>query len=95
VSAVTGEGVDKLLERIEAALAHDNPVYSVQLAPEDGAELAWIYGHGEVLDRHDDAETGRIKLTARFEPRHAGAAVKQLGERLKPLNTEADRAQDG
>jgi GTP-binding protein HflX len=94
VSAVTGEGVDKLLERIEAALAHDNPVYSVELAPEDGAELAWIYGHGEVLDRHDDADTGQITLTARFEPRHAGAAVKQLGERLKPLNTEAKGRQD-
>jgi GTP-binding protein HflX len=94
VSAVTGEGVDKLLERIEAALAHDNPVYSVALAPEDGAELAWIYGHGEVLDRHDDADTGQITLTARFEPRHAGAAVKQLGERLKPLNTEAKGRQD-
>jgi hypothetical protein len=33
-------------------------------------------------------------LTARFEPRHAAAAVKQLGERLKPLNTEAKGRQD-
>jgi GTP-binding protein HflX len=47
VSAVTGEGVDKLLVRIEEALAQDNAVYNVRLAPEDGAELAWIYGHGK------------------------------------------------
>jgi GTP-binding protein HflX len=42
VSAVTGEGVDKLLIRIEAALAEHNPVFRIELAPEDGAQLAWI-----------------------------------------------------
>ena len=83
VSAVTGEGVDKLLARIEAALAEHNPVYRIELAPEDGAQLAWVYGHGEVLDRQD-REDGRIMLTARFDTRHAGAAAKQLGSRLKP-----------
>ena len=85
VSAVTGEGVDKLLIRIEAALAEHNPVVRIELAPEDGAQLAWIYGHGEVLDRQD-GEDGRTTLTARFDTRHAGAAAKQLGTRLKPLS---------
>jgi GTP-binding protein HflX len=85
VSAVTGEGVDKLLIRIEAALAEHNPVFRIELAPEDGAQLAWIYGHGEVLDRQD-GEDGRTTLTARFDTRHAGAAAKQLGTRLKPLS---------
>ncbi len=85
VSAVTGEGVDKLLVRIEAALAEHNPVFRIELAPEDGAQLAWIYGHGEVLDRQD-GEDGRTTLTARFDTRHAGAAAKQLGTRLKPLS---------
>jgi GTP-binding protein HflX len=92
VSAVTGEGVDKLLVRIEEVLAQDNAVYSIRLAPEDGAELAWVYGHAEVLERHDSADTGHIMLTARFEPRHAAAALKQLGERLKPVNGEASGA---
>jgi GTP-binding protein HflX len=85
VSAVTGEGVDKLLIRIEAALAEHNPVFRIELAPEDGAQLAWIYGHGEVLDRQD-GEDGRTTLTARFDTRHAGAAAKQLGTRLKPIS---------
>lgn len=85
VSAVTGEGVDKLLVRIEAALAEHNPVFRIELAPEDGAQLAWIYGHGEVLDRQD-GEDGRTTLTARFDTRHAGAAAKQLGTRLKPIS---------
>jgi len=84
VSAVTGEGVDKLLARIETALAEHNPVFRIDLAPEDGAEMAWVYGHGEVLDRQD-SEDGRTTLTARFDVRHAGAAAKQLGSRLKPV----------
>ncbi len=85
VSAVTGEGVDKLLIRIEAALAEHNPVFRIELSPEDGAQLAWVYGHGEVLDRKD-TDDGRTMLTARFDARYAGAAAKQLGSRLKPVS---------
>jgi GTPase len=84
VSAVTGEGVDKLLVRIEEALAEHQPVYRIELAPGEGAKLAWVYGHAEVLDRKDH-ESGQIALTARFDARNAGVAVKQLGERLKPV----------
>ena len=24
------------------------------IAPQDGARLAWLYQHGEVVDRHDE-----------------------------------------
>ena len=83
VSAVTGEGVPALLARVEEALAEHNPVFRIELAPEDGAQMAWVYSHGEVLDRKD-GEDGHTTLTARFDARHAGAAAKQLGARMKP-----------
>jgi len=85
VSAVTGEGVPALLARVEEALAEHIPVFSIDLAPEDGAQLAWVYGHGEVLDRKE-GEDGRIRLTARFDVRHAGTAARQLGGRMKPAD---------
>ncbi len=81
VSALTGEGVDRLLTIIEKALAGSNPVLSVKLAAGEGAELAWIYAHAEVLDRvdHDD---GSVVVLARFDERQAGVAIKRLGNRI-------------
>ena len=83
VSALTGEGVPAMLEMLEERLSHRNPVLDVALATGEGAELAWIYEHSEVLSRQDH-EDGRITITARFDDRQAGAAQKRLGERLSP-----------
>ncbi len=83
VSALTGSGVKRMLAMIEAKLAHHNPILDVALAAGEGAELAWIYEHSEVLARQDH-EDGRITLTARFDGRQAGAAQKRLGVRIGP-----------
>ena len=43
------------------------------IAHTDGARLAWLYQHGEVLDRHDAEEAVQVKVRllpadrARFE----------------------------
>jgi GTP-binding protein HflX len=46
------------------------------IPPQDGARLAWLYQHGEVVERHDE-DTGvhvTVRLLpadrARFEQRH-------------------------
>lgn len=85
VSALTGQGVAAMLEMLEGRLTHRNPVLDVSLATGEGAELAWIYEHSEVLSRQDH-DDGRITLTARFDDRQAGAAHKRLGDRLSPAS---------
>ncbi len=80
VSAVTGEGMEALLERIEAVLGAEETLRAIALAPHEGAEMAWLYRHGEVLERHDDAEGCR--LLVRFSPADLARAERRFGERL-------------
>ena len=61
LSAVTGEGVDRLLARFDRRLSADRQVVSLTLAADDGAGLAWLYRHGEVLSRQAD-DDGRLHL---------------------------------
>jgi GTPase len=79
VSAVTGEGLDTLLTAIESRLAGDRPVFQVVLDPTDGAGLAWLYSHAEVLDRDDNPADG-LHLTVRVGEKNQDA----FRERFKP-----------
>ncbi|WP_136161531.1 GTPase HflX [Sphingomonas flavalba] len=49
VSALTGEGVDTLRAAASARLTAANRVRHVDLDSADGAALAWLHAHGEVL----------------------------------------------
>ncbi len=53
LSAVTGDGTDKLLEEIEEKLAQNDNVQTIKLGFEDGQGLAWLYQHTDVLERID------------------------------------------
>ena len=66
ISALTGEGVDALLATLDERLAAGMVERDYVLGPEDGARLAWLYRHGEVVAR-SDAEDG-IRVTARLSP---------------------------
>ncbi|BBU62496.1 GTPase HflX [Methylosinus sp. C49] len=67
VSALTGEGLDALLERIETRLAEGRIQLEVELDPADGAGIAWLHAHTEVLDRQTLAD-GRARLIVRVAP---------------------------
>ncbi|WP_431285898.1 GTPase HflX [Humitalea sp. 24SJ18S-53] len=66
VSALTGEGLDTLRAALDARLSADRKPTDYRLAPADGASLAWLYQHGEVLARQDAEEA--IVLTVRLAP---------------------------
>ncbi len=61
LSALTGEGFDKLLGMIDATLAANAIEAELRLEPDAGADLAWAYENGDVLKRTADAK-GRVKL---------------------------------
>jgi len=54
VSAVTGEGCDELLRLFDRRLDGGIRPVPVDVPLSDGAGIAWLYQHGEVLERHDD-----------------------------------------
>ncbi len=81
VSALTGEGLDALLAVIDRRLDGDSRLVRLDIPLSDGKTLAWIYRHGEVLGRRDDAE--RAHLSVRLSPTDLGRL-----ERIKRANQE-------
>jgi GTPase len=70
VSALTGEGIDRVVDAIEARLSESRLTLEVSIDPADGAGLSWLYRHSEVLvkDMRDD---GRLAVTVRADPDNA------------------------
>ena len=49
VSALTGDGLDELAAAIDRIVTRDRRTYSVILKSGDGAALAWLHAHGDVV----------------------------------------------
>lgn len=75
VSAVTGEGLDDLKAAIDTRIAAGMELLEYNIPPSDGARLAWLHQHGEVIERQDDDAIVHVKVRllpadrARFERR--------------------------
>jgi GTP-binding protein HflX len=70
VSAITGEGVPELMDRIGAALGVVAP-HRVLLAPQDGKNRAWLYQSGAVLDETMLTD-GSVQLTVQADEKLLG-----------------------
>ena len=70
VSALTGEGIDQLIEVIETRLSESRQTLEVSVDAADGAGLSWLYRHSEVLSR-DLRDDGRLAVTVRADPNNA------------------------
>ncbi len=66
VSALTGEGLEALREAIDARLSEGMVTVGYDIPASDGARLAWLYGHGEVIGRQDTDEA--VHVTVRLAP---------------------------
>jgi len=62
VSALTGEGLPALLSAIDRFLAAQLTTLSVDVPVTDGAKLAWLYRHGEILLREDHDEDVHMEV---------------------------------
>ena len=67
VSALSGEGLDRLIGAIETRLGESRLTIDLLLDPADGAGMSWLYRHSEVLSKelNDD---GRMAVTVRADP---------------------------
>ncbi|MFT5540261.1 MAG: GTP-binding protein HflX [Alphaproteobacteria bacterium] len=76
LSAVTGAGVDDLLALLDKRLAARRQVFQYTLGPSEGAAIAWLYDHGEVMERSDD-DAGTAHLTVGLDPEDAARFESQ------------------
>ena len=81
ISAMTGEGLDRVCEEIDRRLVAAMSHVSYAVPVDDGAALAWLYAHGEVLEREDAEQHVRVRVRilppdrARFESQHPLASL--------------------
>ena len=68
ISALTGEGVDRLSRFVSDRLTGGNRVRHIELPAGDGAAAAWLHEHGEVIDR-TTVGCDRIALDVRISDR--------------------------
>jgi GTP-binding protein HflX len=66
ISALNGEGVQELLDKIDHFMAAEEKTYVVHLPLIHGKNIAWLYAHGEVLSRTDDELN--TEITVKLSP---------------------------
>ncbi len=70
VSALTGEGLDRLTATIEARLAQSRTLLDLVLDPADGAGVSWLHRNTEVMAK-SMREDGRYAIKVRVDPTKA------------------------
>ncbi len=87
ISALTGQGVDELLARVESLLASERVILDLALEPGDGQGRHWLYEHTEVLSRRDAGEGGLL-LTVSVPP----AMAENVRQRFRLAPSQTARA---
>lgn len=62
VSAVSGEGRAELLAYLDRVLSAERQLIEVDVPLTDGAAIAWLYSHGEVVQRQDDELSAHLSV---------------------------------
>ncbi|QGP78430.1 GTPase HflX [Sphingobium sp. CAP-1] len=62
LSALTGEGVETLQRTISDRMTRGAKVYGLRVPVSDGATLAWLHEHGEVLSTTIEGEESRVDV---------------------------------
>jgi GTP-binding protein HflX len=88
ISAVTGEGCDRLIETIEGELGAALLTQSYRLNHDQGGAIAWLYQHGEVLNRQD--EPAHSELTVRLTPENAERFERRYGSSIHGSSIEGE-----
>jgi len=62
VSAITGEGCDRLLTLLDERLDGGRRLVDLDVPLTDGAGIAWLYRHGDVISRRDDETSAHMSV---------------------------------
>ena len=69
VSAVTSEGCNELIDLIDQRITASSILIETSVLHADGATMAWLYDHGEVIERVEGEEATHLKV--RLDPVNA------------------------
>jgi GTP-binding protein HflX len=80
VSALSGEGLDRLIAEIETRLAASRVTLDLVLDVADGAGVSWLHRHTEVMTKtlRDD---GALAMTVRADPANAEKVRAKFGSK--------------
>jgi GTP-binding protein HflX len=84
VSAQTGEGIDRLLEQIDRAMAAKSVILTVTADATQQRAIAWLHEHGAVISEDVDDE-GVTTARTRLSPEAAGRFSSQFPELVPDL----------
>ncbi len=76
LSAITGDGVDALLAKIEQTLTAAHCILTISISASDGAAQAWLHARSEILD--ESMEGDNAVITARMSRKTQGQFLKEF-----------------
>lgn len=78
VSALSGEGLADLLDRIDARLGTSDALVTVAVPTHDGRLIAWLYENTDVVSRATNEDESRIIFMVRIAAERMGRLTAQL-----------------
>ena len=90
VSAISGEGVDTLLDEISGRLSGVLTEATIIVPADKMAVISWLYGSG-IVDGREDLEDGSVSVDVRLTDAQASELERRLGTAAKPLVEEWER----
>ena len=66
LSAISGEGLDALRDRMAEQLRSGEQVHQIRIPAGDGGRIAWLHARGEVLEQRMDHDA--LELSVRLSP---------------------------
>ncbi len=90
LSAVTGEGVDPLMDEISRRLSGVLTETLVTIPPEKLALVSWVYSNA-IIDERKDNEDGSVTLDVRMSEAQASELERKLGNGSKPEKEDWER----
>jgi GTPase len=88
-SAVTGVGIEDLLALLDREIAAMRAVVAITVPHTDGAAVAWLHEHGQVLERAEGAET--VTLVVALEPEDATRFELRFGHPVSSIPETGSR----
>ena len=79
VSAVTGDGLDTLLDTVNTMLGADDDEITLTLGPSAGKLMHWLHAHTEIVEQKT-SKTGDVRYRIRVSPDKRGRLEHQARE---------------
>lgn len=78
VSAKSGEGLDRLLDKLAGHISQKDVVFTYLIPPQDGKAMAWLHKEGEVVEQGADEE-GNTLVKVRLNDDNRGRFEARFG----------------